>query len=138
MKLCQKVTLFVTGSDIGEYYATLSQLDVQQLLDPLVLLEGTSGVPSTLRSLRLPSFRINKLFMERDPQPLTPPQSSPDISPIGMERLERMSLSDSLPSPHSPAVSTVALCASSLADIPRLIDPTQVHSTWINQTRKIN
>jgi hypothetical protein len=116
----------LAASDIGEYYATLSQLDVQQLLDPLVLLEGTSGVPSSLRPLRLPSFRINKLFMERDPQPLTPPQSSPEISPIGVERLERMSLSDGLPSPHSPAVSTTVSCASSLSGIPRLIDPTKV------------
>jgi hypothetical protein len=118
-----------TASDIGEYYPALAQLDAQQLLDPLVLLEGADGAPSTLRGLRLPSLRIRGLFMHRDPLPLTP-QSSPEIGPIGVERMERMSSMGSPLSPVSPIVSAGApSCSSSQSSLwgmPRLIDPSKV------------
>jgi hypothetical protein len=117
------VLIFRTASNYDDYRTTLDQLDARRLLDPLVLLDGGDGIPSTLLPLRLPSMKIDGLFARHDVQPLTPPQSSPEISPIGSERL---SFSSGRTTPQSPAISTLSVPSSSSSNGPRSVDLTKV------------
>jgi hypothetical protein len=104
------------GTDAATYQSALSTLGQRQLLEPLVLLDGVRGTPSTLSNLRLPALKLDGLFMERDPSPLTPA-----ASPVLQITPPRGMFASGLASPQSPCISSVPYASSG----PRLVDPTK-------------
>jgi hypothetical protein len=113
------LSFFVTqlcsiGGHDGEYSPTLTALEKEQFLGKLVTLERHDDMPSELRKLCLPSFKLEGLFATQH-LPILPKR----LTPLTMPGCNSVTTNGGLMSPRSPS-------NSSSSSEKRSIDPSLV------------
>ena len=115
------LSFFVTqlcsiGGHDGEYSPTLTALEKEQFLGKLVTLERHDDMPSELRKLCLPSFKLEGLFATQH-LPILPKR----LTPLTMPGCNSVTTNGGLMSPRSPS-------NSSSSSEKRSIDPSLVRN----------
>ncbi|KZT20789.1 hypothetical protein NEOLEDRAFT_1140325 [Neolentinus lepideus HHB14362 ss-1] len=110
----QTLRIIFGGGNENSYMPTLTAMENEQLLGKVVILQSYDDLASEIRSLNLPSLRIDGLFMDNDPF-----YGTKRSGPNPLDGLWSITTNGGLMSPRSPPVSSLSQGEG------KFIDPTK-------------